>query len=158
MTYPTISEVLTAHVMDDSFRRLMLSTSENISFSCVIYGGRLYDFDFYCQSVIGNFDAGVTALPRERKGDLLPILLSLYMKQHPGLRLFANEYVDLDEPFPSCANTNVSDLSSFINHTASIPLNLLVARDGEYKDIRDAIIAVAEISDGDAWLFVCCDP
>jgi hypothetical protein len=155
---PTVEGVLTAHVMDDRFCNMMNSVASQRRFACVIYGGRLYDFDTYSRAVKGNFESGVSTLSHHGSDGLLASLLSYFLTARPSLRLFMNDYVHLQNPFPSCVSSSQEGIQSFIDRTASMPCNLLVAEGESFDLLKNPCIAIADISDGEAWLFVSSEP
>jgi hypothetical protein len=151
---PRFEDTLVAHVMDDQMEHLMANVAANACFVCVIFGGRLYNYDFFAQAIDGEFDAGVHTLQHQGSGGLLATLLSFFISTRPELRLFAHEYLDLEDPFPSCGSDRKEDLQSFLDHKASMPLNLILANGKNFQSARDPCLAIADICDGDAWLLV----
>jgi hypothetical protein len=151
---PSIADILTKHVLDDEFRSLMARVAATKSFSCVIYGGRLYDFEYYSNAVGADFEAGVTTLTTTGSGELLSVLISYFLSTHPSYRLFAHDFVSLENPFPSIGPAPAADLRGFVGRCSSMPLNLLIAQGDSFEMVSEAMVAVADISDGDAWLLV----
>jgi hypothetical protein len=150
-----VETVLTSNVLDEYFRKAMASVAAFKTFSCVLYDGRLYDFDYYSKRVRGNFEAGVTwRKATTGSGELLSILLSHYLANHPSSRLFAHNFVSYDEPFPSIGATEPEMIRAFIGRCSSMPLNLLICDGNMAENFSTATVAIADISDGDAWLLV----
>lgn len=149
-----ILDALTANVLDDGFKRRMAQVAENVSLSCVAYGGLLYDFDFFINQVSSNLSYAVTSIKPKAGLNLLPLLLSRYLAAYPTCSLFAHNFVSVENPFPSIRSVDTESIRIFIRSCASMPLNLLIADGTVLHEAGGNVLAVADICDGDAWLLV----
>lgn len=139
-------------VMSPIFERKMRGIARNLSFSCAFYGGRMYDFDFYNRHVDGDFSHGNVTLPRFKSAESLYNLVSFWLQQLDGYRLFVDNFVEPGVPNPSIGPASPKDIHDFASEWSALPTNMIIAKGDQLTLDTEALVGIADVSDGVAWL------
>jgi len=145
-------QALTSDVMSPLFENKMRSIAREVSFSCVFFGGQMYDFSFYSNHVGGDFRHGNVGLPSFKSTDSFYALLSFWLTQLDGCHLFIDNFVDAASSVPSIGAASSQEIREFISRWATLPTNMVIAKGDKLLESSDAVVGIADVSDGLAWL------